>query len=267
MTTFTTRLRTAVQLTGENNNTWGDVANAAVFQLLEDAIAGIVAVSLTAGNVTLTANNGTSDQARAMILNLTGSPGAARSVTVPTVSKVYLAVNGTTGGQAITVKTAAGTGTVLGAGAQWVYCDGVDVFALTTSATNSTSLGGIAAAQYARLDVQQGFSKAQSVTRVVLTESGGSVAVNASNSNAFRLTMQGNWTIANPTGGLDGQAIRIIIVQDGTGSRIVSWGAKFRFPGGVDLVLSTAPNAVDYVSFEYDSTLDIWVGGGAKGMA
>jgi hypothetical protein len=79
--------------------------------------------------------------------------------------------------------------------------------------------------------------------------------------------MQGNWTIANPTGGLDGQSIRILIVQDGTGSRIATWGAKYRFPGGVDLVLSTAANSVDYVSFEYDSTLDIWVGGGVKGLA
>jgi hypothetical protein len=267
MTTYTTRLRTAVQLTGENNNTWGDVANAGVFQLLEDAIAGMSTISLTAGNVTLTANNGATDQARSAILNLTGAPGAARTVTVPSVSKLYLINNATTGGQTITIKTAAGVGVAVGTGASWVWSDGVDVYATTSTASNSTSLGGILAAQYARLDVQQGFSKAQSVTRVVLVESGGSVAVNAANSNAFRLTMQGNWTIANPTGGLDGQSIRILIVQDGTGSRIATWGAKYRFPGGVDLVLSTAANSVDYVSFEYDSTLDIWVGGGVKGLA
>lgn len=278
MTTYSTRLRLTYQDPFENDSTWGTVANQGVFQLIEDALAGMVSISLTAGNVTLTANNGSTDQARYMILNLTGSPGAARSVTVPSVSKVYVIINATTGSQPITIKTSAGTGVVVpDASTVWVYCDGTDVYAVSaataasatsaTNATNSAQLGGVVAASYARLDVQQGFTKAQNTTRVTLTESGGAVAVNATLSNAFRLTMAGNWTLSNPTGGLDGQALRILIKQDAGGNRLITWGSAYKFPNGVAPTLSTAANARDYASFEYDATDGVWVGALIKGLA
>jgi len=278
MTTYSSLLRLTLQDVGENSTTWGTVANNGVFKLLEDAISGMTSFSLAGGNVTLTSNNGSTDQARCMILSLSGALGAARSVTVPTTGKVYLVINNTTGGQNVTVKTAAGAGVVIPAtGASWVYCDGTDCALAkvgtsdsatnATNATNSTQLGGVAAASYARLDVQQGFTKAQNSTRVTLTESGGTVAVDATRSNAFYLAMAGNWTLSSPTGGLDGQPIRIIIKQDGVGSRVITWGAKFKFPGGVAPVLSTAPNARDYFAFEYYLADDVWVGNGIKGLA
>ena len=278
MTTYSSLLRLTLQDVGENSTTWGTVANNGVFKLLEDAIAGLASIGLAGGNVTLSSNNGSTDQSREMILSLTGALGAARSVTVPSLSKVYLVINLTTGAQNVTVKTAAGSGVVIpSTGAVWVYCDGVDCFlakvgaadlaTTATTAANATALGGVAAASYARLDAQQGFTKGQNSTRVTLTESGGLVAVNASLSNAFYLAMSGNWTLSNPSAGLDGQPIRLIIKQDGTGSRVITWGAKYKFPGGVAPILSTAPNARDYFAFEYFLADDVWVGNGIKGLA
>jgi hypothetical protein len=61
-----------------------------------------------------------------------------------------------------------------------------------------------------------------------------------------------NRVFPNPpsTGGKMGQTGIIIIQQDGTGNRtIASWGSFFHFPGGVKPTLSTAPGAVDIISY------------------
>lgn len=276
MTAYTTLLRLALQATGENDSTWGDVANSAVFQLLEDAVAGMVSISLTAGNVTLSASNGANDQARYAILNLTGTLAAARDAIVPAKTKLYLVINSTAGSQVVTVKVSGQPGIVVPAGkATWLYCDATDIKTIYASATNadtatlaanSTLLGGIAAAVFARLDQAQTFVGAQRVTRSTLTQSGGNVAVNAALSNYFYLAMAGNWTLQNPTGGVDGQVIRIVIKQDATGSRVITWGSAFAFAAATPAVLSTAANAIDYASFEYDSTSAKWLGGVLKGM-
>lgn len=275
MTTYSNNLRLALQETGENDGTWGDVANNGVFELLEDAIAGLAEVSLSSGSVTLSSNDGSSDQARCMIIKLTGSLGSSRTLTIPAVSKVYLMWNATTGGQTITVTTGSGvTYDLPDDSAVWIYTDGTDVYeieaaaavnaATADSADDADALGGVAAANYARLDVggsTQQFSAAQSTERVTLT-AGSSVNVNAALSNCFRLTANQNFTLENPSGGVDGQTIRIIIEQDGTGSRSITWGSKYAFAGGTAAILTTDANAVDYFSFEYDQDNDQWIGGG-----
>lgn len=276
MTTYSDNLRLALQETGENDGTWGDVANNGVFELLEDAIAGIATVSLNAGSVSLSANNGSTDQARCMILKFTGTLASSRTVTIPNQSKVYLIWNATTGGQTITITTGSGTTYDLpDSAAVWVYCDGsnavyeVDAASAVSATTASSAddadaLGGVAAANYARLDVggsSQQFSAAQSTEAVTLTP-GSTVAVNAALSNVFRLTPTQNFTLSNPTNGVDGQIIRIRIEQDGTGSRVITWGAKYAFAGGNEPTLSTGAGDVDYFSFEYDQANDIWIGGG-----
>jgi hypothetical protein len=278
MTNFTDNLRLTLQETGENDGTWGDVANAGVFELIEDAVAGQVAISLTTASVILTSVNGATDQARFAILDLTGAPGSARDVTVPSVSKHYVVRNSTTGSQTITIKTAAGSGFVLADGeTQILWCDGVDVFGIdvahattadtaTTAitATNATQLGGVAAALYARLDVggtSQIFTRSQSVERITLADAA-SVALNAQLSNAFVLIPTQNFTLQNPTSPTDGQTIRIIIKQDVVGNRVITWGTQYKFGGGVPAILSTGGDEVDYFSFEYYTTDAIWIGGG-----
>ena len=66
-----------------------------------------------------------------------------------------------------------------------------------------------------------------------------------------KITLTGNLTLANPTGVRPGQNGVIRLVQDGTGSRIITYGANYRFPGGSASagVLSTAANAIDVLSY------------------
>lgn len=44
------------------------------------------------------------------------------------------------------------------------------------------------------------------------------------------------------------------VIQDATGSRTVTWPASVRWPGGTAPTLSTAANAVDIITFQYDGT-------------
>jgi hypothetical protein len=281
MTTYSNLLRLALQDTGENDSTWGDVANNGVFRLLEAAVAGMATISLNAGNVTLTSANGASDQSRSAILRLTGILASARTVTIPALTKIYLVINETTGAQDVTIEPTGGTGVVVPNGAAvWVYCDGTDaamarvgsaatadLATLATTATDALSLGGVLAANWARLNQAQTFSGAQRVSRVALSAAAGLVDVNAALSNCFSLSMAGNYTLLNPTNPVDGQTIRIVLKQDGVGGRTLGYGTKYKFPGGVAPVLSTAAAAVDYLVFEYYSADDIWFGNIAKAFS
>jgi hypothetical protein len=69
----------------------------------------------------------------------------------------------------------------------------------------------------------------------------------------------GNVTIANPLNPAQGDLLRMAIVQDSVGGRTVTWGAKYR----KNVALSAGANAIDVVSFSYDSNVDLWLQIGA----
>jgi hypothetical protein len=126
--TYSSRLRLELMATGENPGTWGTTTNTNLGTLLESSIAGRAAVSMTDADYTLTANNGSADEARNMILNISGTLTATRNVICPTVSKLYFVRNATTGGQSIVIKTASGSGITVPNGATAaVFCDGTNV--------------------------------------------------------------------------------------------------------------------------------------------
>ena len=101
---------------------------------------------------------------------------------------------------------------------------------------------------------------------VVALTDGATVTVDCSLGSNFRWTIGGNRTFANPTNPTDGQVINVRIIQDGTGNRTWTLGSKFYFSGG-DPVLSTAANAKDFISCQYDVTDDTWFCSIIKGMA
>jgi hypothetical protein len=65
----------------------------------------------------------------------------------------------------------------------------------------------------------------------------------------FSVTLGGNRTLANPSNIDAGQTGSIFVVQDGTGSRTLSFGAYWKFPGGTAPTLSTAAAAVDRIDY------------------
>lgn len=264
--TYTDKLRLEKQADGENENTWGQIINR-VLDLIEQSIAGIQSVVLASADVTLTATNGQLDQARNMILNCTGTLSDNVNVIIPAKGKIYVVLNDTSGSYTVTVKTAAGTGVVVPQGTmQVVMCDGTDCYLMTVSeALNATTLNSVAASTYARKDqglpTDQIFTKAQGTQRATLSSTAASVAVDASLSNSFKLTLTEDATLANPTGSpVSGQTIRILVKQNGTGGWTLAYGSKYKFPGGTAPTITAAAGSIDYLGFEYDADDDIWIG-------
>lgn len=114
-----------------------------------------------------------------------------------------------------------------------------------------TTLAGYGITDGASLGVAQQFTKAQNVTRVVLTYAA-TVNTDASLSNVFYLAPTGNFILANPTNLGSGAAYVWIIKQDAAGSRIVTFGNKFKFAGGTAPILSTAGLSIDRLVAVYD---------------
>lgn len=127
--TYSSNLRIELIASGEQANQWGITTNTNLGTLIEQAIAGLASIDVTAGNVTLTALNGTTDQSRQMVLSVIGTPGAARQILAPAVSKVYVVANDsdsdveiiTTAVGSVGITVTPGTSTI-------VYTDGVDFF-------------------------------------------------------------------------------------------------------------------------------------------
>ena len=82
-------LQLVLQADGNNDTTWGDIANAA-FTKLENAIAGSTGLGLSGGTVTLT-----TDQARSSTLVLTGAGDT--TFIVPSTGKIWVVTNAGTG--------------------------------------------------------------------------------------------------------------------------------------------------------------------------
>mgnify|MGYP003133755337 CR=1 FL=1 len=95
--TYTSNLRLTKQGDGDNPNSWGQILNDGVISLVDEAVAGYTAVSIgSTVSVTLTNNQGSGDQARSAILELTGSIGGAHTsifVLIPNNSKSYIVRN------------------------------------------------------------------------------------------------------------------------------------------------------------------------------
>jgi hypothetical protein len=127
--TYSTNLRFELIAPGEQTGTWGGTTNTNIGTLIEQAISGASSVVMSDANLTLSANNGATDQARSMYLAVTSSVPltTTRNVVCPAVPKMYVVRNATTGGQQINV-TAGGTGVLIPNGVTaTVICDGTDV--------------------------------------------------------------------------------------------------------------------------------------------
>lgn len=100
--------------------------------------------------------------------------------------------------------------------------------------------------------VVNAFTKNQSVQFATLT-SGASVAVDASLSNNFYLSLAHNATIANPSNLTDGMVLNFYVAN--TGAFTCAFGSKFKFAGGAPTITSGA-GKIDLVSGLYHASTD-----------
>lgn len=68
------------------------------------------------------------------------------------------------------------------------------------------------------------------------------------------VTLGGNRTLNNPTNLKNGASYILIIKQDDTGGRTLSFGSVYKFVDGIDPTLTTGGNAIDIIAFLCDGT-------------
>jgi len=87
----------------------------------------------------------------------------------------------------------------------------------------------------------------------VLTD-GATVAWNVINSPVAKLTLGGNRTLSAPSGTtpISGQFISLLAIQDGTGSRTITWNAAYEFAADTAPTLTTTANLGDLFTFRYN---------------
>ena len=143
--------------TGEQAGTWGTTTNTNLGTAIEQAIVGKADITLTTTSETLTLSNTNALQdARALYLNLSGTPGGATTLNVPAIEKNYIVKNGSD--QTVTIKVSGQTGVSIPAGKTvLVYNNSTDVVTaidyIPALTTPSATITGGTVAGITQLDV------------------------------------------------------------------------------------------------------------------
>lgn len=138
--TYSPSLKITLMGDGDQAGLWGQTTNTNLGTLIEQAITGVVSITMSNANYTLSNFNGVSDEARNAVLVVSGSNSAVRDVIPPVVEKLYTVVNNTSGGFAIRVIGASGTGVSIPPGiTTLVYCDGTNFIEAMSSATTAVN--------------------------------------------------------------------------------------------------------------------------------
>ena len=141
--TFSPTLRIELIGDGDQSGIWGQTTNSNLGTLIEQAITGVVTITMTDANYTLTSFNGVADEARNAVIVATGTNSQQRNIIAPLVEKIYTIKNSTTGGFAVQIIGATGTGVVIPNGVTAsVYCDGTNFYPLQVNSVGNQTING-----------------------------------------------------------------------------------------------------------------------------
>jgi hypothetical protein len=187
--TYSTSLKLTLIGDGDQAGIWGQTTNTNLGTLLEQSITGVESIVMTDANYTLTSYNGVLDQARNAVLVVTGTNTAVRDVIPPVAEKMYTVVNNTSGGYAVRVIGATGTGVSVPNGyTALVYCNGTNFYQALSSGATSVNTSNYTIEQQGSTLVTQ-----YNGANVVTIGSTGTLTAVTSNATTF------NGTTANVT--------------------------------------------------------------------
>ena len=101
---------------------------------------------------------------------------------------------------------------------------------------------------------------AMSVNPEATLTDGSTVNWNALTSPVAKVTLGGNRTFAAATGGVAGTFASLLVIQDGTGSRTLTWNAAYEFAADTAPTLTTTANLGDLFVFRYNGAKWLEVG-------
>ena len=95
---------------------------------------------------------------------------------------------------------------------------------------------------------------------VTLTDAA-TIAVDQSSGINFQVTLGGNRTLGAPSSTTPGTTFTILVIQDATGGRTLSYNAVYKFVGGTAFAIDTAANRVSLLSCYVRDSSNIIVAG------
>jgi hypothetical protein len=93
---------------------------------------------------------------------------------------------------------------------------------------------------------------------------GATITWDVSTSPVAKVTLGGNRTLSAPTNGATGQFISLLVIQDGTGSRTLTWNSAYEFASDTAPTLTTTASLGDLFTFRYNGTKWLEVGRNLK---
>lgn len=118
-------------------------------------------------------------------------------------------------------------------------------------------IGNVAAANGVFTHNTHTFRNAQRARIEAVTVGAANVALDFANAQMFSITLGTNSNLNRPSNLTVGQSGTIFVVQDGTGSRTLSYSSVFDFVGGEAPTLTTTASAVDRIDYVVRTTSSI----------
>lgn len=126
----------------------------------------------------------------------------------------------------------------------------------TTAAAGAfTTLTASTSATLSSLTVNNGYTE-----ETVTANTGTAYTINLDNGSVQILTLTGNCTFTFPTA-TAGKSFTLLLRQDGTGGRTVTWPASVKWPGGTAPTITSTASRQDKYIFTADSSS--WFGSNA----
>ena len=89
---------------------------------------------------------------------------------------------------------------------------------------------------------------------------GSTITWNAETQDVAKVTLGGNRTLGAASSATTGQFISLLVIQDGTGSRTLTWNAAYEFASDTAPTLTTTANLGDLFVFRYNGSKWLEVG-------
>ena len=155
-----------------------------------------------------------------------------------------------TGAVSANTKIGSGVITAVNLAADSVSSAKIQSNAIGSSELNANAVAGdIATANGVFTHNTHTFQKAQAGRVESVTVGAANVQLNFANANMFNLTLGINTHLNLPSNPTVGQAGTIVVKQDGTGSRTLSYASSWEFPGGTAPTLTTTASAEDRIDY------------------
>lgn len=127
--------------------------------------------------------------------------------------------------------------------------------AVTTAKINNAAVTSakVDTTGVAVLGTAQSFTTAHGFAVTTLTD-GANIAWDLAANQVARVTLGGNRTLSNPTNKVEGNVYVLVVKQDGTGGRTLSFSSDYKFAGGTAPTITTTASKADVLTFVCEGT-------------